>query len=314
MYNLTAQIIKNQKQENIYTMSLNTKQKELCPCYIGVSGWSYKDWKGTVYPKDTSYNIHPIRYLAQWINCIEINVTHYHPIPSIRVQSWVEQVLDNSSFLFTVKLWKRFTHENYHNITLEDVKLFIQSIEPIADANKLGCILIQFPHRFHRTPENRKYLAKLTDIFSPMPMTIEFRHRSWLHSQTLESFRERGLAFCNIDQPLPDPNCLPPTEEVTADFAYVRFHGRNIKNWFSKKSNRDERYNYLYSENELESWTERIQRMRNKAQRVFILMNNHFAGKALINAIQLRKELGYSVDTPIPYELQQILTEQKKNL
>ncbi len=141
-------------------------------------------------------------------------------------------------------------------------------------------------------------------------MAIEFRHKSWWHPQTIESFRERGLAFCNIDQPLPDPNCLPPTEEVTADFAYVRFHGQNIKNWFSVKSNRDERYNYLYAEKELEPWIESIQRMRNKAQRVFVLMNNHFAGKALINAIQLRQKLGYSVDTPIPYELQQIIPIQ----
>ncbi|MGC8737236.1 MAG: DUF72 domain-containing protein [Candidatus Hydrogenedens sp.] len=292
-------------------MSTNLPQIKPCPCYIGVSGWAYKDWKKTVYSENQTLNIHPIRYLAQWINCIEVNVTHYQPIPAIRVQSWVEQVIDNPSFLFTVKIWKRFTHEDKRNIDIEDVKLFINSIEPIVETNKLGCLLIQFPQRFHRTPENRRYLTELTNIFTPLPLCIEFRHKSWLHIQTLESFRERGLAFCNIDQPLPDPNCLPPTEEVTADFAYIRFHGRNIKNWFSGKSNRDERYNYLYSESELEPWVESIQRMRNKAQRIFVLMNNHFAGKALINAIQLRKKLGYSVDTPLPYELQRVITEHK---
>jgi uncharacterized protein YecE (DUF72 family) len=282
------------------------------PCYIGVSGWSYDDWKGTVYPIHFSRKVHPIRYLAQWINCIEINVTYYRPVSPRTAQTWVEQVLDNPSFLFTVKMWKQLTHENKgNNIEFDDVNLFIKSIEPIAEANKLGCILIQFPQRFHRTPENRKYLNELTQIFAPLPMAIEFRHKSWLHPQTLETFRERGLAFCNIDQPLVDRNCLPPTEVVTADFAYVRFHGRNIENWFSEKSNRDERYNYLYSEDELEPWVERIQRMRHKAQRVFILMNNHFAGKALINAIQLRQKLGYSIDTPIPYELQQIIPRPK---
>lgn len=292
-------------------MSSATNQIESCPCYIGVSGWAYKDWKDTVYSANQKLNIHPIRYLAQWINCIEVNVTHYHPLPAIRVQSWVEQVIDNPSFLFTVKIWKRFTHEDKKNIDLKDVNLFINSIEPIAEANRLGCLLIQFPQRFHRTPENRKYLAELTNTFSPLPLCIEFRHKSWWHPQTLESFRERKIAFCNIDQPLPDPSCLPPTEEVTTDFSYVRFHGRNTKNWFSEKSNRNERYNYLYSESELEPWVERIQRMRNKAQRIFVLMNNHFAGKALINAIQLRKKLGYAVDTPLPYELQRVITEQK---
>lgn len=290
-------------------MSIDATQKQPCPCYVGVSGWAYKDWKGTVYPKDYSLKVHPIKYLNQWINCIEINATYYHLIPSTKVQSWIEQIHDSPSFLFTVKMWKRFTHENIQHVDLNDVTLFINSIEPIANANKLGCILIQFPQRFHRTTENRKFLAELTDIFTPLPMAIEFRHKSWWHHQTIESFCERGLAFCNIDQPLADPNCLPPTEEVTADFAYVRFHGRNIKNWFSEKSNRDERYNYLYSENELDPWIERIQRMRKKAQRVFVLMNNHFAGKALINAIQLRQKLGYSVDTPIPYELKQIVPE-----
>ncbi len=292
-------------------MSTHTQQTQPCPCYIGVSGWSYEDWKDTVYSEKDQQNIHPIRYLAQWINCIEINVTHYYPVPSIRVQPWVEQVRDIPSFLFTVKMWKRFTHENTQKIDMKDVELFLNSIEPIANANKLGCILIQFPYRFHRTPENRKYLAELTDIFNPLPMSVEFRHKSWLHPQTLQSFRERGLAFCNIDQPLASANCLPPTEEVTADFAYVRFHGRNTKNWFSENTNRDERYNYLYSETELQPWVERIQRMRTKAQRIFILMNNHFAGKALINAIQLRQKLGYSIDTPIPYELTQLLPKKE---
>jgi len=287
-------------------MSVNEATTELCPCYVGVSGWSYRDWKGTVYPQDLQRTIHPIKYLSQWINCVEVNVTFYHPVPPSTSQAWVSHVKDNPFFLFTVKLWNKFTHEQTLKIDINNISQFVESIGPIAEANKLGCVFIQFPHRFHRTPENRKYLAELTETLTPLPIAVEFRHKSWLHPQTLESFRERGLIFCNIDQPLADRTCLPPTEEVTADSAYVRFHGRNIENWFSEKSNRDNRYNYLYSDKELDPWVDSIQRMRTKAKRIFVLMNNHFAGKALINAIQLRQKLGYPITTPIPYELQKL--------
>ncbi|HOK09785.1 MAG TPA: DUF72 domain-containing protein [Candidatus Hydrogenedens sp.] len=294
------------------TISNNHPTTGLSPCYIGVSGWSYEDWKGTVFPLTLPKTTHPIRYLAQWINCIEINVTYYRLINPSMSKNWVKQVEGDKDFLFTVKLWNKFTHEKKEHLEPQDIDSFVHSIEPILNANKLGCILIQFPYRFHRTPENRKYLAELISSLYTLPVAVEFRHKSWFHPQVLAGFRQRAIAFCNIDQPLVDSYCLPPTEEVTAEFAYVRFHGRNAEHWFSEESSRDERYNYLYSEQELDPWVERIQNIRTKAKRVFILMNNHFAGKALINAIQLREKLGYPVSTPIPYELQQIIDKEKK--
>lgn len=285
------------------------REENQCVCYVGVCGWSYEDWKGQVYPEPSTHGFHPLRYLAQWINCIEVNVTHYRPVSVKTVHHWLKQIVDIPEFYFTVKLWNKFTHEINLSIDPESVRTFIEPLQPLIESGRFGCLLIQFPHRFHRTPPNRTYLSELTDAFQSLPIAVEFRHYSWYHPQVLKGLQQRGIAFCNIDQPIVSPTCLPPTEVVTADFAYVRFHGRNSIHWFSESSNRDERYNYLYSDEELDPWVERIQRMRMKTKRIFILMNNHFAGKALINAVQLRKKLGYPIDTPLPYTLGSIQKE-----
>lgn len=280
---------------------LGKEVQKLGSCYIGVSGWAYKDWKGIVY--DKSSEINPIRYLAQWINSIEVNVTFYKPVSSDVVWRWVYQVDDIPDFLFTVKLWSRFTHNGDIEIDFTEMGLFIDSIEPLVVSKRLGCILIQFPHRFHRTIANRRYLARLIDLLSPLPIAVEFRHRSWLHPGVIGSFSEMNIGFCNIDQPIVDWSCLPPTDIVTTDFAYVRLHGRNKGSWFSGDSNRDERYNYLYSEEELEPWLEKVSSMRKRADKVFVMLNNHYMGKALINAYYLRRKIEGIDLPPLPPSL-----------
>jgi len=281
--------------------NLGRGNQELGHCYIGVSGWAYEDWNGRVYAKSRQKNA--IRYLAQWINAIEINVTFYRPISPNMVWKWISQVEDMPEFLFTVKLWSRFTHNMGNEIDSSEMEIFIDSIEPLVISKRLGCILIQFPHRFHRTIANRKYLAQLIELLQPLPIAIEFRHKSWLHPNLIDTFSKMRIAFCNIDQPIVDNSCLPPTEIVTADFAYIRFHGRNKEKWFSEESNRDERYNYLYTEEELSSWVEKINNIRKKADRVFVMMNNHYLGKALVNACYLRTRLDNVELPPLPSSL-----------
>jgi uncharacterized protein YecE (DUF72 family) len=123
-------------------------------------------------------------------------------------------------------------------------------------------------------------------------MAAEFRHFSWNTPETLAFLEDRGVGFVNIDQPRLKGN-LPATSHVTGTVAYYRFHGRNAAKWFGPDTSNEERYNYLYSDRELEPWAERIRegRARRGDTNAFAVMNNHFRGQAVANALQLQQML-----------------------
>jgi uncharacterized protein YecE (DUF72 family) len=161
----------------------------------------------------------------------------------------------------------------------------------------LGALLIQFPISFKNTSLNREYLEKLLRQFIEYPRVVEVRHDSWENPDTLDYFIQKSVAFCNIDQPLLGRS-LEPTEHVTSPVAYVRLHGRNYDQWFQAETGAD-RYNYLYSETELAGWKDKIGRIANKADVTFVVTNNHFLGKAGVNALQLKNMLtGQRVKAP----------------
>jgi uncharacterized protein YecE (DUF72 family) len=122
--------------------------------------------------------------------------------------------------------------------------------------------------------------------FMEYPLVVEVRHSSWNQAQILERLRGLGVGFCNIDQPVIG-NSLAPSDHVTMPVGYVRLHGRNYEHWFASNDNPEERYNYLYSLEELKSWAERIASIARSADVTFVITNNHFQGKALANALQL---------------------------
>ena len=115
---------------------------------------------------------------------------------------------------------------------------------------------------------------------------IEVRHNSWTNEGTLRYFAKKAVSFCNIDQPVLG-NAVTPSEHVTARVGYVRLHGRNYEQWFDSDS-RNDRYNYLYTDPELRSWKTRIDAIAEKAEKTFVIANNHFEGKAVVNALQLK--------------------------
>ena len=96
------------------------------------------------------------------------------------------------------------------------------------------------------------------------------------------------MGFCNIDQPLIGRS-IKPSERVTSPIGYVRLHGRRYDTWFSDDpaSPPSERYNYLYSEAELEPWAKRIEHVAQSAKTTFVVTNNHFEAKGVVNALQL---------------------------
>jgi len=265
---------------------------------IGTAGWSYKDWEGIFYPPGMRIRkIHPLEYLARFFDTAEINTSFYGPLKPELAKLWCRKVAAvNRHFLFTAKLYRAFTHSPLAVMeptsaatirpTDEDEMRTREGLDALAGAGRLGALLIQFPVSFKNTSLNREYLDRLLRQFIEYPRVVEVRHSSWNDAATLAAFTQKNVGFCNIDQPLLGRS-LAPTEHVTAPLAYVRLHGRNYSDWFDS-DNRNDRYNYLYKEKELEGWKERIANVAERAQTTYVITNNHFESKAGVNALELK--------------------------
>lgn len=267
--------------------------------HVGPAGWSYKDWEGVVYPPKHGSKFDPLNYLAQFFDTIEINSSFYRPPTPTTTKSWSRRVADNPAFTFTAKLHRVFTHER-GKATAEDDKLFREGMNPLADSGKLGAILIQFPWSFKNTDEERAYLMRLLTQFQEYPLVLEVRHVSWNMPAIYEELEERGVGICNIDQPLFSKS-IKPAALTTSRIGYVRLHGRNYADWFREQAPRDDRYNYLYSLDELDPWITRIREVAKQTKESYVITNNHFLGKAVVNALEIKSILdGNKVPAPLP--------------
>jgi uncharacterized protein YecE (DUF72 family) len=251
---------------------------------VGPAGWSYTDWEGIVYPHHKPRGFHEASYLAQFFDTIEINTSFYSPPRPEVVKAWAARIAFNPNFKFTAKLWKRFTHEC--NANLQDEKTFKKGLAPLLSEGRLGALLMQLPWSFRNTPENHDYLSGLIMQFMEYPLVLEVRHSSWNKPEIFEWLAGLGVGFCNIDQPVIGQS-IAPSARATAPVGYVRLHGRNYEHWFTSSGHPAERYNYLYSQTELEPWVVRIQNIARRADVTFVIANNHFQGKAIVNALQL---------------------------
>ncbi len=256
---------------------------------VGPAGWSYEDWQGIVYSK--AMRMKPLELLSVLFDVVEVNSTFYRPVSSHVSHQWCRQVMGNPRFRFTVKVWRKFTHEIGTTVSRNERELFLSGLQPLLEKNLMGVLLAQFPWSFKRTRENRFRLGELVELFCGIPLAIEFRHASWDVEEVYAEFRKRNLCFCSIDQPILRDS-ISPTEEVTAPFAYIRLHGRNAENWFKEGAGRDQRYDYLYTEEELQPWVDRAQRFVQQVEDVYIITNNHYSGKAVVNALELQDMLG----------------------
>lgn len=261
---------------------------------MGPAGWSYEDWKGKVYPEPPPPGFDPLDYLARFFDCLEVNSTFYRPAFPRFAEAWARRTPDG--FLFTVKAWQKFSHDPEGG-TPAETRLFLEGLAPLFAAGKLGALLLQFPWFFQDAPASRERLRRTAEALADAaPLVVELRHRSWL--EALDFLAGLGLSFCNIDQPR-SSTAMTGTRHVTGPVGYIRLHGRNARAWFSREAGRDEKYDYLYSMEELAGWVEAARSMA--AERVFVITNNHFQGKAVVNALQLRRALGQ--ETPVPETL-----------
>jgi uncharacterized protein YecE (DUF72 family) len=295
------------------------KAKTLAQIRVGPAGWSYPDWAGYAYPSPKPKGFHEATYLAEFFDTIEINTSFYNPIRAEHAEGWIGRVAGNGDFMFAAKMWQRFTHDpnpGAANPSAEDEKLVRAGFDVLHDAGKLGAVLLQFPFSFHRTTETFAYLDGVLKRFADYPLVVEVRHATWNVPEVFELLRKRGVGFCNIDQPVIGKS-LEPSARATGPVGYVRLHGRRYDTWFSDDEAVPsfERYNYLYSEEELQPWAARVDKVAKAARDVYVITNNHYQGKGVVNALQLISMLKESkVKVPEPLrvkypELEKIASE-----
>ncbi|MDH3591674.1 MAG: DUF72 domain-containing protein [Planctomycetota bacterium] len=262
---------------------------------LGTAGFSYKDWEGPVYPKPKPRDFDALAFMSRLFSCIEMNVTFYRVPSAANVASWVETVHERDDFRFTFKLYRGLTHGE----EFETLAPFLDALRPCRDAGKLGALLAQFPFFFRNTLANRAHLSRLAGALEGWPVALEIRDRSWLTDPALEFIGRLGLNLSAIDICQTETS-VPPGPLTTGPIGYVRLHGRNRDAWFDKKAPVIEKYNYLYSTPELERWAGHVRAIASRTEATYVITNNHFAGKAVVNAIQLGRLLNQETPPPPP--------------
>ena len=223
-----------------------------------------------------------LNYYAEEFPTCELNFSYYR-VPNARnLERMAAKVPEG--FLFALKAYRGITHEREN--PEPHIKGLTAALKPLIDADKFACILAQFPHSFHAQQANRDYLKRLRDGFGDLPVVVEFRARDWIEDRTFEELRQLNFGFCCVDQPR-FKNLVPPVAVATGPVAYVRFHGRNYQKWW-RHSEAWERYDYSYSDDELQEWLPKINQLGEESPLTLVYMNNHWQGQAVGTARQLK--------------------------
>lgn len=256
----------------------------------GIAGWTYPDWEGYVYPKSKTKSFYDrLRFIASYVDVIEINSTFYRIPDRKSVISWLQRVKDYTDFFFTAKLHQSITHQYVLDATI--VKAIHDGFQPMVETGKLRHILAQFKYDYVDCAKNREYLQKICDNFRNFPnLTFELRHNSWQKTDTLSFLNSLGISLANIDCPMSRTSFNLRVSPV-GKHAYLRLHGRNRTAWFNPKAGRNEVYNYLYSVEEINEIAQRAIEIAFRSQSLTIIANNHYQGKEIVNALQLKSAI-----------------------
>ncbi len=272
---------------------------------VGPAGWSYPDWEGRVYPRTKPRGFHPLDILPGFVDYIEINSTFYAQPRAAVTAGWARRVRAHQEFRFGAKLLRDFTHGPLPEAPqdwADKAAIWREGIAPLQREQRLSAVLVQFPVSFQEGPAGVRRLASIASLFDGMPLVVELRHSSWFDPRGLSEIAGLGYSLAHID--LPDAWNHPPRRHpVVGALGYVRLHGRNGVQWFSKEAGRDERYDYLYSPPELGELAFRIGRVAGECDETLVATNNHFEGQAVANALELRWLLGGREPVPAPAEL-----------
>jgi uncharacterized protein YecE (DUF72 family) len=244
--------------------------------HLGTSGWSYKEWEGPFYPKGEKKKL---TYYSKFFDTVEIDSTFYgYPSKGMILGATRSTP---PGFVFSAKLPKLITHEKRLDLekgAKEDLFRFLHLLLPLIEEGKLGPLLIQLPPSFAYSDGLKKLEGFLGVVPTDVSFAVEFRNKSWLgKADALDLLREHNVAVTTVDEPL-----LPPDTTTTADFAFVRWHGRGDRPW----------YNYRYRQDELQGWSKKVEAIATKTKKVYGYFNNHFHGYAVENSLKMMELLG----------------------
>ena len=271
----------------------------------GCSGWSYSDWVGPFYPKElSSRHSEWLHYYSQFFFTTEVNSTFYSMPVEATVNSWIEKTAGLKQFEFSVKLPRSISHEllpsGNIDLAAAEVDCFADvCLTPLRKAERLGAVLLQLPPDFRYSGESLSHLQELLARMTKhgCDVAVEFRDRSWL-SAGMEQLRTEAvvtLSSMNCSSVFVDSPAFPATHTLTGDHAYIRFHGRNRDIWYGgakEEDGRINRYDYLYSRGQLETWIPGVRLLAAEARVVRIYFNNHGRGKAAKNAMEFMDMMG----------------------
>jgi uncharacterized protein YecE (DUF72 family) len=249
----------------------------LTELFIGTSGWSYNEWAGVFYPNSST---NKLSYYSKTYGTAEVDSSFYAFPSKGLVLGWARYTPEN--FVFSVKLPQLLTHEKKLDISKgveAELIRFLSLLKPLIATGKLGPVLVQLPPSYSFQSDFEKLKGFLTRTPDDVKFAVEFRHPSWLREDVWSLLRGRNIANVIVDEPL-----LPPDTVVTADFAFIRWHGRGTRPW----------YNYRYNEKELDSWVPKVREVTSRVKKTFGYFNNHFKGFAVENSLRMMEKLGVS--------------------
>jgi uncharacterized protein YecE (DUF72 family) len=298
------------------------------PIRVGVCSWADETLTKFWYPKGIRSGEDRLRYYAERFDTVEANSTYYRlPDPDM-VEKWAERT--PPGFTMHVKAFGVMTR---HPVKVDQLPpdlrevptdargrverpsreyraevfaRFHAALEPLRTAGKLGGILMQFPSYVVYKPQSLEYLEWAQEQLRGDEMLVEFRHASWLDEEhradTLRFLEEHGMTYVTVDAPTTGGrNVLPTVVAVTSETAYVRFHGRNAKTWNKRTGSAAERFDYLYSEDELREWVPTLKELAGEAETVYEMFNNNGRSRMLSMAPLEAKENekdGYVAQAP----------------
>ena len=244
----------------------------------------------TWYPRGVSTPKARLGYYAERFDTVEVDSPYYHlPDPAVTGR-WAQRT--PPEFVFHVKAHASMTgHEPAEQATAFGE--FRASLEPLELSGKLRGILLQYHPRFVKSAEAKAELAGVRELLEPLVPLVEFRHRSWLEederADTFAFLERNGLAYVSVDAPRTRAsNVVPPVAAATHAVAYVRFHGRNAKTWNIRSEKSWQRFDWMYSAEELAEWVDDLGRLADQADEVYALFNNNRDDFAPRSAMILR--------------------------
>ena len=164
----------------------------------GTSGWLHADWNSVVYPPIKPRGFHPLEYLSQHLELVEIDSSFHRPLRPEVSKLWVNKVSQQPNFVFTALLGRQFTHDR--QLGTDSIREFKDGFWPLWNARRLGCLLMRFPWSFRFTKENRDFVIELRRAFHEFPLVAEMRHASWMLDEALGTLMDYRIGFCNVDQ------------------------------------------------------------------------------------------------------------------